>query len=87
VIIVLPESFGLYFQVAILFFCGYHIAYLFKNFSRLLESQGWFVFLFTFAWMFALISVVLINVEGHRSWFYTLSYLAGFSIRFFKNDY
>ena len=38
---VLPESWELYFEVAVLFFAGYHIAYLFKNFSRLLERKSW----------------------------------------------
>jgi hypothetical protein len=85
--IVLPESIDLYFQVAILFFAGYHIAYLFKNFSRLFEEQGILMFVFTFAWMFGVVSVVLINIEQLQHWWYTLGYLAGFSIRFFRHDY
>ncbi len=85
--IVLPESFDLYFQIVMFFLGGYHIAYLFKNFSRLLEAQGWFVFLFTIAWMFGVISVLLINVEQLQNWWYTLGYVAGFSLRFFRYDY
>ena len=85
--IVLPENFNLYLQAAIFFLAGYHIAFLFKNFSRLLESQGWFVFIFTLTWMFSVTAVVLMHVEAHHSWWYTLGYLSGFSVRFFRYDY
>jgi hypothetical protein len=85
--IVLPESFELYFQVAMFFFAGYHIAYLFNNFSRLFQEQGIIMFVFTFAWMFGVLGAVLTYVEAYQSWFYTLGYFAGFSLRFFRHDY
>lgn len=85
--IVLPDSFELYFNIVMFFFGGYHIAYLFKNYSSLLAKQGWFVFLFTLAWMFSLISVLSIYIEQLQHWGYTLGYLVGFSLRFFRHDY
>ncbi|MFQ3247985.1 MAG: hypothetical protein ACI9SP_004644 [Arenicella sp.] len=84
--IVLPESFELYFQIAIFFSAGYHLAYLFKNLSHLFQ-KGIIMSVLTFAWMFGVLSVVLVNVEALQSWFYTLGYLAGFSLRFFRHDY
>ena len=84
--LVLPESVELYFQVAVFFFGGYHIAYLFKNFARLSQTQGGFVFLFTFVWMFAAVSLALENVEQQQNWYYTLGYVAGFGLRFFRYD-
>jgi len=80
-----PEL-GQYLGWAIIFIAGYHIAYLFKNYSRLMQQQGLLMFLFTFAWMFAVIAVVVQNVEQLASWPITLAYTAGFFLRFFKDD-
>jgi len=85
--IVLPDSLDLYLRLAMLFFAGYLIAYLFKNLSRLREQQGWMMFVFTITWLFAVIAVVLPMVETSASWLVTLVYLLGFSIRFFRYDY
>ncbi len=84
--IILSESWELYFEVAVLFFAGYHIAYLFKNFSRLLQAQG-LVSVLTVAWMISVVSVVLNNVEQLQSWYYTAGYALGFVFRFFRDDY
>ena len=85
--IVLPESLDLYLRLAVLFFAGYHIAYLFKNLSRFREQQGLLMFVFTLIWLFSVIAVVLPMVEASANWPITLVYLAGFSMRFFRYDY
>jgi len=80
-----PEL-GQYLGWAITFIAGYHIAYLFKNYSRLMQQQGLLMFLFTFAWMFAVIAVVVQNVEQLARWPITVAYTAGFFVRFFRDD-
>jgi len=87
VTIEIPAYLADYLNLAIIFTAGYHIAYLFKNYSRLFQQLGFFVFLFLFAWMFGVIATVLQLVEASSSWSVTLSYAAGFFIRFFRDDY
>ena len=76
-----------YLGWAIIFIAGYHIAYLFKNYSRLMQQQGLLMFLFTFAWMFGVIAVIVQNVEALHSWPITIAYTAGFFVRFFRDDF
>lgn len=82
----IPSYLAEYLNLAAIFIAGYHIAYLFKNYSRLFQQLGFFVFLFLFAWMFGLTAVALQLVETAVSWPVTLSYAAGFFLRFFRND-
>ena len=75
-----------YLEAIVILLAGYHIAYLFKNYSRLLNRQGVFAFVFTLVWMFSFIAIVTIGVEGHSNGVYTSAYLLGFGVRFFRYD-
>lgn len=84
-IVISPEV-QFYLEAVFILLAGYHIAFLFKNYSRLLERQGLIVFLFTLVWMFSFISIVVIGVEQHANGVYTTAYLLGFGMRFFRYD-
>jgi hypothetical protein len=75
-----------YLEAIMILLAGYHIAYLFKNYSRLLGKQGALMFVFTVVWMFSFITIVTIGVEGHSNGVYTSAYLLGFGVRFFRYD-
>ena len=72
--VTIPAELGQYLGWAITFIAGYHIAYLFKNYSRLMHEQGLIMFVFTFAWMFGVIAYVLQYVELLASWPITIAY-------------
>lgn len=84
--IVFSPGMQFYFEAVVILLAGYHIAFLFKSYARLLHQQGWLIFVFVLVWMFSFITMVSIGVEQHANGIYTTAYLLGFSLRFFRHD-